>query len=485
MNSPFDQNPEQEPSSDQSYERNLARNYPADERAGIRASDQRAAYQAATLKLNAEKEAQNVKDTGIRLGIEQAKEARAVLADKLADAKNSAENAFKEREREFEQKAAEQVAPMLQEIKKRRNPAGYLSFADQTEIDLMFTFASQSKNPNITKMRDQERSLATNIMEREAANSEIRAKEERVKTAATAELTRISEAATKAGAIPTRFTYGGITSETTAKADAAEAKTEMVSLEKERKLSVDQFAKARNARTRAGIVLATALKTENQDAINAANDLVKAADDDVIESRTRRDEAESALKVRLPNKTPAAKKQPQATVGDPNGTPTPAAPAAPAAPVAPANSATPAAPAAPNDTSDPEMNLAAITRSAQQEAIRRYPEIGTRDSAKNTAFLAAYWEMKKSGKTEFFDDPEWPIALAEELAKRDGWKRSNQPVVKTDSITPEEYNAPRPAPAELKQYASEADARKSGAKAGDIIILINPKTGKPGRARLD
>jgi len=181
MKSPFDQNPEQEPSSDQSYERNLARNYPADERAGIRASDQRAAYQAATLKLNAEKEAQNVKDTSIRLGIEQAKEARAVTADTLANARSSAENAFKEREREFEQKAAEQVAPMLQEIKKRRNPAGYLSFADQTEIDLMFTFASQSKNPNITKMRDQERSLATNVMEREAANLEIRAKEKRAK----------------------------------------------------------------------------------------------------------------------------------------------------------------------------------------------------------------------------------------------------------------------------------------------------------------
>ena len=42
-----------------------------------------------------------------------------------------------------------------------------------------------------------------------------------------------------------------------------------------------------------------------------------------------------------------------------------------------------------------------------------------------------------------------------------------------------------PAAAELKQYASEEDARKNGAKAGDIIILINPKTGKPGRARLD
>ena len=80
---------------------------------------------------------------------------------------------------------------MLQEIKKRRNPAGYLSFADQTEIDLMFTFASQSKNPNITKMRDQERSLATNVMEREAANKENKDKEERAQTAATAKRARL------------------------------------------------------------------------------------------------------------------------------------------------------------------------------------------------------------------------------------------------------------------------------------------------------
>jgi len=164
----------------------------------------------------------------------------------------------------------------------------------------------------------------------EAANKEIRDKEERARNKETEERMIAEVAAQEAGAVPTKFTIGGMTMETPAKADAAEAKTEMASLEKERKLSVDQFAKARNARTRAGAMLESAQKAKNQDLINAANDLIKAADADINEWKTKRDEAESALKSRVTNKTPAATEQPQATVGNPNGMPTPAAPAAPA-----------------------------------------------------------------------------------------------------------------------------------------------------------
>lgn len=297
MASPFNQNPEQEPSSDESYERNLARDYPADERARIRASDQRAAYQAATLKLNAEKEAQNVKDTSIRLGIEQAKEARAVTADTLANARSSAENAFKEREREFEQKAAEQVAPMLQEIKKRRNNAGYLSFADQTEIDLMFTFASQSKNPNITKMRDQERSLATNVMEREAANKENRDKEERIKTTATEERIRLEGIAPD---LPiSQVVNNGVT-------------------RKMPDLPPDTYVKynADLAAVRKSLGIPVAEDPKDQQPL--PYDIQKQ-----FEARG------TALTKGKP--TPAAKEQPQATVGNPNGTPAPTASAAPAA----------------------------------------------------------------------------------------------------------------------------------------------------------
>ena len=376
MISPFDQNPEQEPSSQQSYERNLSRDYAPSERAKVRALDQRAAFNEATLKQRAEAAGANAEIARSRLGLSQ----------ELAD--------FKIKIAEEKARLAEnnELTKAKRELKVISDANGFLNDAQgmdpsrpsfDTQLQgMMAGYPDAFESKTVQEWTKYHVPIANSRRERE----DLLAKEERAKTDATAERTRISEAATKAGAIPTTFTSGGITMQTPAKADAAAAKAEMVSLEKERKLSVDQFAKARNARTRAGIVLATALETKNQNAINAANDLVKAADDDVNESRTRRDEAESALKVRLPSKTPAAKEQPQATVGNPSGMPAPAAPAA--------------APAA-------------------------------------------------------------------------------------DSITPEEYNAPRPVVTEPKQYASEADARKNGAKAGDIIILINPKTGKPGRARLD
>ena len=364
MKSPFDQNPEQE--AEQQYERNLARNYPADERAGIRASDQRASYQAATLKLNAEKEAQNIKEKGITLGIAQAGEARAIKADALAIKSSTAELAVKEWEAKRNEMALDQVPLMVAEIEKRRGPKGYLSTADETAVRLSLPYAAFSKNATINKIWEDEGSLRRSLMATEAANLEIRDKEERARNKEVEERNIARVAALEAGAVPTKFTVGGETFETPTKADAAslekETKAEMASLEKERKISVDQFAKARNARTRAGIVLATALETKNEKAINAANDLIKAADEDVIEMRAKRDEAESALKVRVSNKAPAEGKQPQFTVGNPSGTPAvPAAPAAPAAP-APSNDRVALATKALNDPLSTEAHKAAARK---------------------------------------------------------------------------------------------------------------------------
>ena len=84
-------------------------------------------------------------------------------------------------------------------------------------------------------------------------------------------------------------------------------------------------------------------------------------------------------------------------------------------------------PVAPGGTPAPGLDLAAITRSAQQEAMRRYPALGIKDSAENAAYLAAYREMKESGKTEFFDNPEWPLELAAVLAIQNRWTRGDQP----------------------------------------------------------
>jgi len=69
MESPFDQNAEQEPSSQQSYERNLSRNYAPSERARVRALDQRAAFNEATLKQRAEVAGANAEIARSRLGL--------------------------------------------------------------------------------------------------------------------------------------------------------------------------------------------------------------------------------------------------------------------------------------------------------------------------------------------------------------------------------------------------------------------------------
>lgn len=66
---------------------------------------------------------------------------------------------------------------------------------------------------------------------------------------------------------------------------------------------------------------------------------------------------------------------------------------------------------------------AQITARSQQEAIRRYPALGQKDSPENQLFVATFQELKHSGADDFFADPEWPIQLAELLAKRENWQR--------------------------------------------------------------
>jgi hypothetical protein len=62
---------------------------------------------------------------------------------------------------------------------------------------------------------------------------------------------------------------------------------------------------------------------------------------------------------------------------------------------------------------------------SQREAIRRYPELGRSGSLKNQAFVSAVKEQRHTGAVEFFDDPNWPLNLAEILAEKDGWRRAD------------------------------------------------------------
>jgi hypothetical protein len=72
--------------------------------------------------------------------------------------------------------------------------------------------------------------------------------------------------------------------------------------------------------------------------------------------------------------------------------------------------------------------LTQVTNSAQMEAVRRYPALGVKDSRENKTFVAAVRELKDTGEDAYFANPEWPIILADDLAKREGWSRDSQVV---------------------------------------------------------
>jgi hypothetical protein len=83
---------------------------------------------------------------------------------------------------------------------------------------------------------------------------------------------------------------------------------------------------------------------------------------------------------------------------------------------------------------------AGITKRAQAEAVRRFPGLGKSGSTENKTFVDAYNDLKRS-KSDLLDDPEWPVNLAEILARRFGWEEAgvidaDAPAVVEPSIAP-------------------------------------------------
>ena len=75
-----------------------------------------------------------------------------------------------------------------------------------------------------------------------------------------------------------------------------------------------------------------------------------------------------------------------------------------------------------------DAELTELTRNAQQEAMRRYPALAIKDSLENAMYVSTYKTLRDSGSDDFFANPEWPIELAELLAKREGWNRGGGPI---------------------------------------------------------
>jgi hypothetical protein len=76
----------------------------------------------------------------------------------------------------------------------------------------------------------------------------------------------------------------------------------------------------------------------------------------------------------------------------------------------------------PPSVSDEEP-AADVTARARGEAIRRYPGIGVKDSPENKLFLERFHQLQ-TDRPEFFDEAQWPLYLAEALAKEQSWQRA-------------------------------------------------------------
>ena len=72
-----------------------------------------------------------------------------------------------------------------------------------------------------------------------------------------------------------------------------------------------------------------------------------------------------------------------------------------------------------------EDPVARATRQAKDEAIRLYPALQNTGTPEHSLYLDAYNELTRARKFEFFKDPKWPLKIADMLASREGWVRSD------------------------------------------------------------
>ena len=93
----------------------------------------------------------------------------------------------------------------------------------------------------------------------------------------------------------------------------------------------------------------------------------------------------------------------------------------------PASNAARPAPETAKPQASAGTDLAAVTHSAQLEAMRRYPALKIKDSVENEVFVTTYRQLKERGNADFFSNPEWPLELAEKLATENGWARGDRP----------------------------------------------------------
>lgn len=134
----------------------------------------------------------------------------------------------------------------------------------------------------------------------------------------------------------------------------------------------------------------------------------------------------------------------------------------------------PTAPGAPAPVAAGPETPEQVTARSQREAILRYPALGVKDSLENQMFVTTYREIRDSGGDDFFTNPEWPIELAELLAKRERWVRGAAPL--TVSAGPGAAAAEELQAEEAAAKAADTETREL---MPDIVPPVTPSEPAP------
>jgi hypothetical protein len=138
---------------------------------------------------------------------------------------------------------------------------------------------------------------------------------------------------------------------------------------------------------------------------------------------------------------------------------------APGEPPASKQPATPAQPTA-SKTSN-------VTLRSQQEAMRRYPALAAADSPENQIYVETYRELKGT-RPDFFEDPEWPIQLADLIARNEGWQRADQPAPTEADSAAEPKKDELPPDSELEAGMADEPDTEAPADAADSLEPRDP-----------
>jgi len=126
------------------------------------------------------------------------------------------------------------------------------------------------------------------------------------------------------------------------------------------------------------------------------------------------------------------------------------------------------------------------TRQAKDEAIRLYPALQNTGTPEHSMYLEAYNELTRARKFDFFKDPKWPLKIAEMLASREGWVRSDAkasgpgvasakksllPGSEINLLAPVREEAPTPAPANQVVVTEPATATDPAEEAVNKAML--------------